>query len=180
MTDTKNKLMDHAAQLIQTRGYNGFSFHDLAALVNVRTASIHYHFPTKLALGQAVVERYANEFVSALGSPESGTSDERLRHYIALFRHSLSKERMCLCGMIGAEIAGLPIELRSGINKFFEANIFWLSRIFVRNGAASQIAHQRALTALATLEGALMLARAKDTPADFETISAMLLSHIEE
>ena len=41
----REQLLAHALELIQRRGYNGFSYRDLAELVGVKTSSIHYYFP---------------------------------------------------------------------------------------------------------------------------------------
>jgi TetR/AcrR family transcriptional regulator, transcriptional repressor for nem operon len=41
----RDQLLDHARNLLMTRGYNGFSYRDLSALVGVKTSSIHYYFP---------------------------------------------------------------------------------------------------------------------------------------
>ena len=71
INSTKKELLDAASLLVQTRGYNGFSFHDLGAAVGITTASIHYHFPTKAYLGQQLVKRYTAEFMAALGDPEA-------------------------------------------------------------------------------------------------------------
>jgi AcrR family transcriptional regulator len=48
-----------AERLVQTRGYNGFSYADVAAELNISKASLHYHFPGKAELGEALIRRYA-------------------------------------------------------------------------------------------------------------------------
>jgi TetR/AcrR family transcriptional repressor of nem operon len=49
---TKTTLLDVAEELLLTRGYNGFSYNDIAEKVGIRKASIHYHFPSKSGLGE--------------------------------------------------------------------------------------------------------------------------------
>src|SRR6516165_9690724 len=132
---TKTLLLDAASLLVQTRGYNGFSFHDLGAAVGITTASIHYHFPTKANLGQQLVKRYTTEFMAALGDPKASPPSQRLRRYVRLFRAALSEGRMCLCGMIGAEVDGVPAEVSAEVREFFRANELWLTRVFERAGA---------------------------------------------
>lgn len=39
--------MASGRKMMQTRGYNGLSFRELAKEVGIKSASIHYHFPTK-------------------------------------------------------------------------------------------------------------------------------------
>ncbi len=46
-TPAATAILDVAEQLAQTRGYNGFSYADIAAQLGVTKASLHYHFPLK-------------------------------------------------------------------------------------------------------------------------------------
>jgi len=57
MSETAGKLMGGAAGLIMRRGYNGFSYADLAERFGIRKASIHHHFPSKVDLVVAVLEQ---------------------------------------------------------------------------------------------------------------------------
>ena len=45
--DTAQRILDIAERLVQTRGFNGFSYADIAGALAVTKASLHYHFPTK-------------------------------------------------------------------------------------------------------------------------------------
>ena len=70
---------------------------------------------------------------------------------------------MCLCGMLGAEVASLPPEVASEVTKFFERNLDWLTRVAARPAdKTARDAKRHAMTVLAALEGALMLARTLD------------------
>jgi TetR/AcrR family transcriptional regulator, transcriptional repressor for nem operon len=175
MSDTKSKLLDAAALLVQTRGYNGFSFHDLADAVGIRTASIHYHFPTKGDLGEALVNRYTANFLAVLGAPDIEPPDARLRHYISLFRQTLADGRMCLCGIVGAEVGGLPETMGHPVRAFFAANEIWLTVVFQRNGWTTAAAMGRARLALSALEGAMLIARTERDHAKFEDVAEHVL-----
>lgn len=63
---TALEIIEAAQELAQTRGYNGFSYQDIAERVGIRTASIHYHFPSKGDLGKAAL-RLARAIVEARG-----------------------------------------------------------------------------------------------------------------
>jgi AcrR family transcriptional regulator len=49
------RILDVAEALGQTRGFNGFSYADIAVQLGVTKASLHYHFPSKSDLGRALV-----------------------------------------------------------------------------------------------------------------------------
>ncbi|MFT5578547.1 MAG: TetR/AcrR family transcriptional repressor of nem operon, partial [Paraglaciecola psychrophila] len=66
---TKEELLKVAQLKVRSGGYNSFSFRELAAEVGIKSASVHYHFPTKSDLGAAVAHQYTDEFLKALGDP---------------------------------------------------------------------------------------------------------------
>ncbi|HJT14927.1 MAG TPA: helix-turn-helix domain-containing protein, partial [Dongiaceae bacterium] len=57
--ETRARILDVAQGLIQQRGYNGFSYRDIADEVGIRAPTIHYYFPAKADLAAALVDRYA-------------------------------------------------------------------------------------------------------------------------
>src|SRR6187401_3237873 len=100
---TAGRILDVAERLVQTRGYNGFSYADISAELRIRNASVQYHFPTKTDLGKRLVARYREGFMAALAGLErtSGDARRRLRAYVGLWTGVLrDRERMCLSGMM--------------------------------------------------------------------------------
>ena len=51
---------------VQAHGYSGLNFRHLAEVVGIKSASIHYHFPTKADLGAAVAKRYWEDTAAVL------------------------------------------------------------------------------------------------------------------
>ena len=104
-TSAAQRILDVAEQLAQTRGFNGFSYADVAQKLQLTKASLHYHFPSKGDLGRALIERYHLVFGAALDDIDRQVpaADEKLRRYVGLYDSVMSKNRMCLCGMLAAE-----------------------------------------------------------------------------
>src|SRR6185436_19276442 len=112
---TAGRILDIAERLVQTRGYNGFSYADISSELRIRNASVHYHFPSKTDLGRRLVSRHREKFMAALAELEAESRDARelLRRYVALWTGVLrDRDRMCLCGMMAADIATLPKAIR--------------------------------------------------------------------
>ena len=103
-TSTSQRILDVAERLVQTRGFNGFSYADIASALTVTKASLHYHFPTKAALGKQLIERYEKTFLLALGEIDRSSADarEKLQRYARIYADVLRANRMCLCGMLAA------------------------------------------------------------------------------
>lgn len=162
---TAERVLDVAQELIQTRGYNGFSFRDIAEVIGIKSASIHYHFPSKGDLGVALVARYRKAFEEELAEVwrRQATAPKRLKCFIALFRRTLTEERLCLCGMLAAERGSLPEEINAEVRAFFKLCEDWLIEVLKEGRAAGEIEFRGPAQALADhlialLEGAMMMA----------------------
>jgi len=172
---TATRILDLAEQMARSGGYNSFSFREIAAGIGVKSASVHYHFPTKEVLGAAIAERYTDRFMQALGPPDMDTPSVMLKRYVAAYRDALATDGlMCLCGIFGAEIANLPEPVAEKTRRFFERNMTWLSAVYHAQGLPPNQCRMRAASMIATLEGAMILARSLGDLSLFEQITALL------
>jgi TetR/AcrR family transcriptional repressor of nem operon len=184
-TAAATAILDVAEQLAQTRGYNGFSYADIAAQLGVTKASLHYHFPSKAELGRALIERYRSLFGAALEAIDAGTQEprEKLRRYVGLYDSVLSNDRMCLCGMLAAEHSTLPPPMQEGLKLFFDANERWLTTVLeqgLRAGVLrfTESARERARVLIGSLEGAMLVARSYGNLQRFQAAAAFALSDL--
>src|SRR5580700_9284385 len=95
---TPPQILDVAERLAQIRGFNGFSYADVAAELHITKAALHYHFTTKAELGEALMERYAARFAQALAAVDTNVEDApaKLDAYAGLYLDVLRNQRMCL------------------------------------------------------------------------------------
>jgi TetR/AcrR family transcriptional regulator, transcriptional repressor for nem operon len=182
---TAQRILDVAERLMQVRGYNGFSYADIAAAMRVTKASLHYHFPTKAELARRLMERYTQTFLAALAKiDETGASaHEKLRGYVSIYSDVLANNRMCLCGMLAAEYATLPKPVRLEVTRFFDANEAWVAKILdeAKAGAGAKFvgsATEAARVMIATLEGAMMLARSYGEAQRFDRAGERALAEV--
>lgn len=183
--DTKEHILSVAQKLVQQRGYNGFSYADIAAQVGIRKASLHHHYATKAELGIALLASYSAQLddelqrISAL--PEM--ADVKLTAYAAIFRGSLKAERMCMVGMLASEWLTLDPAMLPSLKRFFEHNVEWLTEVlaegksqnlFSLSGSAAD--HARIL--LSALQGALLIARATGDYVAFDGTASLLIKSI--
>ena len=158
--DKKTEILDAAERRARTGGYNGFSFRDVAADVGVKSASVHYHFPTKEDLGEAVADRYVDRMREFLGEPGVLSADAALDRVVGIFvEANETDDLMCLCAVFAAESGVLPAIIGTHINRFFSELSRWLAA-----SLAGEDAETRALTAVAALEGGMIIARARKEP----------------
>lgn len=180
--DTRTQILDVAERLVQTRGFNDFSYADIASELAVTNAALHYHFRTKSVLGDAVIERYSDRFFAALDRVAATSSDarDRIEAYIDLYREVLAADRMCLCGVLAAEYPTLPESMREAVQRFFDRNESWLVSVLEAGSRAHRLdaadsARDTARMIVDTLEGAVMIARAQHDPDRFRGVATRLL-----
>ena len=68
-----------AERLVQERGFNGFSYADIASELQVTKPALHYHFPTKVDLGTALIGRYSQRFAHALAGLDASEAEPPTR-----------------------------------------------------------------------------------------------------
>ena len=174
-SDKREMIMAAARSTVQAHGYNRLSFRDLANKVGIRSASIHYHFPTKGDLGAALARRYTEDASAALEGllVESRDPATCLRKYTGLFRIALeNNNRMCLCGIMAAEYDALPEAVKVEVRSFVDVNVAWLAKVLSSMGAFSDtaIAEERAFAIYAAIAGAQLTARSRGDVSAFDRI----------
>lgn len=174
----REEILDAAEAMIRNAGFNAFSTRDVASAVGIKSASVHYHFPTKADIGAAVTERYTDRFLKQLGDPGRFKSDpgEVVALYVNSFRETLIRDdKLCLCAVLGAEIGGLPLEVGANTRTFFDRNLAWLKKALTGSSKmnASE-ANVFAVHLLAALEGGMILSKALDREKVFENVATML------
>jgi TetR/AcrR family transcriptional repressor of nem operon len=184
-TGTAQRILDVAEQLVQSRGYNGFSYADIAGELGITKASLHYHFASKAELGEALIERYSARFTEALERIDSTTSgaSAKLDAYASLYVDVLRGDRMCLCGMLAAEYQTLPERMHGSIIRFFDHNLTWLAAALANGQADGELSFDgspvdAAQTVLSALQGAMLVARPYRDLARFQAAAAHTLASL--
>ena len=180
---TSQQIMDIAQRLVQTRGFNAFSYADIARALSLSKASLHYHFASKSDLGVRLIERYEDSFERTLGAIdlEGGEASVKLRCYVDIYSRVLADERMCLCGMLAAEFVTLPKTMQTALDSFFKLNERWLVAALEEGRGSGSLrfegsAAEAAQFVIDSLEGSMMMARSHGGMARFNAAARHLLA----
>ena len=181
--EMREQILASAQRLVQQRGFNGFSYADIADEVGIRKASLHHYFPSKTDLGMALIDSYTKQLDNELHRI-SGTyarSDAQLAAYIAIYRGALEADHMCLGGMFASEALTLDPAVLPSLKRFFNRNTEWLTEILAAGNSQQRFAltgtaadHARML--LSALQGALLIARATGDREAFDQTTSLLVS----
>jgi len=182
-SETAEQILDVAETLIQTRGYSAFSYQDIADALDIRKASIHYHFPSKTDLGVAVVNRYIDRFDAALkevAGNEQLSSTAMLDLYTQPYlEFARAPDRVCLCGALSGEMLALPPGMRERVNHFFRSHQSWLAKLLKRGVEHGEFrlpapAPKVARSIFAGLQGALLVKRATGDISQINDVIAVI------
>jgi TetR/AcrR family transcriptional repressor of nem operon len=178
----REQLVEHALVLIGRRGFNGFSYRDLAELVGVKTSSIHYYFPSKDDLVLEAVREYGVRKQARLRAIDTSLPcAEQARQYLAPLRAGAGTDQACLVGMLSADVLVLPDAVRSAMQDFIRFNEQWLARLFEQAAARRKAPYpvpprQLAQVVFGALQNGLISARLFGTPERLDAAAALLAS----
>jgi TetR/AcrR family transcriptional repressor of nem operon len=166
VSDMRDKILAAARLTVQAHGYTGLSFRELAKDVGIKSASIHYYFPSKGDLGGVLAERYTADFAAYLdGLLNDGIDPVTcIKLYTDVFRTTLLNEnRMCLGGIMAAEYDEVPAEVRVEVVRFGEMNVRWLAQVLalLKPPASPETIERRALGIFTAIAGAQLVARSR-------------------
>lgn len=172
-TNSREAILAAARRSAQVHGYNGLNFRDLAQEVGIKSASIHYYFPSKADLGAAVAQRYWEDTAAALDALRTETESPAaaLAAYPRVFRISLENEnRLCLCSFMAAEYDDLPGPVKKEVQTFTDVNVAWLGKVLEEAGITeASESEARARAIFAAVAGAQLVARSRADISLFDT-----------
>lgn len=169
--DTREQILRVAGHLLQTRGFSGFSYANVAEALAVKPAAIHYHFPQKHDLGLALIERYRARYQRwMLEADDQGLSPtETFEGYVRIASRFGEDGRVCPVGILTAELAGLPPEMHADVGLMVEELLTWLSGVMQEGRRRHEFrfegtADDAAALVAAALQGALQISRGTRRP----------------
>ena len=166
-SDTREKIVDKAFQLMLQRGINGFSYRDISEPLGIKNAAIHYHFPNKVDLvkeliheNHQVLKKSTAEFM-AYGGP----ARPQLEGMFAFVLHQCDCGRpICMVGALAIDYDDLPDDIKQVNDTFMKDSITWLTRVVELGREQGEFEFRgdpmsKAATILATIQGARQMAR---------------------
>lgn len=187
LSPTAAQIVASARALLATRGYNGFSYADIAEAVGISKPSIHHHFPSKAELVRRVVEGYRAEALEGMSGLRQQVADPVARlqawtHYLqACLRDGTLP--FCICAMLATEMPTIPDAVGAVVRGHFDDLSGWLADLLAEGACTGRFtlhaaASTEALAFMASIHGAMISARAYEDPALFATISDSLVARL--
>lgn len=162
--DAREMLVASAQKLFAEQGVEATSPRQVLEDSGVGKGSLYHHFPTKRDLAYAAIDRMS---VASLDNARSvlmssGTPFERLSAYLTKPRDAVAG---CRVGRLTSDATVMASdELQQPVHDYFTHLIDLVAEVFVEAGATPKRARERAITAVAVIQGGYVLSRALDDP----------------
>ena len=162
---TKSIILKTAQELILSYGYQGFSYKDISEQINLRKASIHYHFPTKEDLGIAFITKYSRLFALWCKRVEKLSGKEKLHAFCTMYGElSNDGTRICPIGMVAADYHRMPEQIQLRSQELITQVEIWLEEMIrdgMKNKEFKPTLHPQEMTRqiVYAMSGALKMAR---------------------
>jgi len=186
-SNTADEILNCAQSLMIAGGYNGFSYADIAKVVGIRNAAIHYYYPAKSDLVRTLVQRYRQQAKDGMAALDAAMPDpvQQLRAYTGYWEACIADASapFCMCALLATQIPVLPEDVAHEVREHFKALSAWLATVLQRGADAGRFvlnrsAAEEAEVILATVHGAMLSARAYGDGKMFGAIINPLLQRL--
>jgi len=178
----REEIIRRADTLIREKGYNAFSFYDIAAQVGIKTASVHYHFPTKTDLGIAVVDWQTTQLQSQIDALKGRSPRENLDGFLSIYDRIQKEDKVCIVGSLAPDFNTLDSKLQQRLKGFSAALLAWVGQ-FLEAGKKEKVfifvgsPRTRALMIITSMMAAVQICRLTD-PVDYGHIKKNIINDL--
>jgi TetR/AcrR family transcriptional repressor of lmrAB and yxaGH operons len=178
----RDAMLTAAARLFRQRGYAGVGVAELLTESGLPRGSLYFHFPGgKQQIAIEAMLRASGRVSDnvAIAAAESADLSAFITRVFAEWSAGMTTAnfaRGCGVGLITLEMAAVSPELREAADGIFAAWERQLTEITGGFGLSPVAAATLASALLATIQGAIVIAKARQSAAPFETGAAAILA----
>lgn len=161
---TKEQIIYLADLHICARGFNAFSFGEIAGIMDIRKAAVHYHFRTKADLGISVIDAELQKVIFLKKSLSYLPADQEFQKLLETFMHASQKGTNCLIGSFVKDYDDLSDDLRKKADDLNDAILDYLATCLEKGRKDGHFDFQgdatdRALLAMSALLSSLLFTK---------------------
>ena len=180
--DTRAEIIKIGDNLLREKGYNAFSFYDISHKLNIKNASIHYHFPTKTSLGIAIVHEGMNRLEQLRKKTKDKDPIEKLNAFLGIYTKAKAENKICLVGALTTDLNTVEPELQNELKRLVGNILNWVTEI-LREGKKKGVFHfdinerTKALMIITNMMASVQLTRLTSRR-DFNQIKEMVTNDL--
>ncbi len=179
---TRKIIIDTADQFIRSNGYNAFSFKDISNKIGIKTASIHYHFPTKSDLGVATIKEHIEGFEGLKAEFAAKSPLLKLQGFLSIYSQINSENKVCLVGSLATDLNTVDKKIKNELKGFAELILTWVTEILTEGKKQKVFEFQtssrtKALMVITNIMAIVQLSRLTSNK-DFEIVKEAILKEL--
>lgn len=180
---TRDSIIILADNLIRAKGYNAFSFNDLAREIGIKTASIHYHFPTKSDLGVAIIKEHVSRFEKLRKELQDKDPIKKLEGFFSIYTKIQSEDKVCLVGSLATDLHTVDVTVQKELKAMATMILEWVTEI-LKEGKTKKVFYfkesprTKALMIITNMLAIVQLCRLTSA-ADFSTVKETILKELK-
>jgi TetR/AcrR family transcriptional regulator, lmrAB and yxaGH operons repressor len=180
-SDTRQKMIIGAAQLLAERGLQDTSFSQVLELTGAPRGSIYHHFPDgKDELVAAAIDLAGAYAIQLVDLSDGSSAGQITRHFIGMWRKVLTQSNLHAgCSVLAVTVATDSVELLGHAASVFRTWRFRLAELLQIGGLGERDAARFAATLIAAMEGAVVMSRAEQTMDAFELVAEQLATQVD-
>lgn len=154
----REEILELANRELQEKGVGSLSFRELAAKLGIKSSSVHYYFPQKDDLIEAVARDYAANMLKILPerTDKLAAGKPRLMALLDLI-HEYIENRFCTAGILAVESAHISDAAKTTVANFFSDLQNWIQQQLKAMDKDSKEVQTLGAVILTSIEGCLML-----------------------
>lgn len=182
MASTKETIVLLGDEFIRKNGYNAFSYADISKQLNVKNAAIHYHYPTKTDLADAVVDWHTDSFNRFSNKASTKNEADQLKMFLNFYASIQVSGKLCVIGSFATDWNSMEDTVQGKVTEFTENVLSWITKT-LDNGKQKNLltfsapARIEALKILTNMCAGTQLARITGSE-DFTDIKNSILEQI--
>lgn len=164
MQETQQAIIALADRLIREKGYNDFSYRDIAVAMGIRNAAIHYYFPAKSDLGVAVIREEIAKIALCKEQYKDLSGIMQLKKLVEIFSRYGKEGMICLQGSLTSDYPTLPFLMQEKVKEMSTTILDWATVCLEKARRERDLNFQgsagdRALLVISSLLSSLLLSR---------------------
>ncbi|MEM7549813.1 MAG: TetR/AcrR family transcriptional regulator [Bacteroidota bacterium] len=181
---TRNEIINIADDLIRSKGFNAFSFSDISSSLGIKNASIHYHFPTKGALGETVVQKHINDIEALIAMTQEWPPLNKLEAFMDIYSSEHSQGNVCVVGSLSTDLNTVNEDMKAYLKELVFKILNWVTDILEEGRSRNMFKfgvepREKALLICTNMLASLQITRLSGND-DFELIKKTVIKELTE
>ncbi|MBX7231099.1 MAG: TetR/AcrR family transcriptional regulator [Bdellovibrionales bacterium] len=125
--NTKIRILKEGKSLLQSHGYHGFSFQNIADKIKIKKPSLYDHYASKSDLVIAILVEYETQFEQWAAEIHTRSPLDQIESFFEIFHGlSLNQGQLCPILTLTTDFSSLPQKIQKQMTRFIDKWIFWL------------------------------------------------------